>query len=336
MVKSATSTKEDKMLSRDFSKSNREYFNKNKFPILILIAFLVIGILVLAFFGMNSNFELAGYNEFTVVVGEDSSKYNDYVKEIQTEINNVNGEYDSFSIMGEGDETKLIIRYSNKLTNEEQNMINDSISKNLSIEITNISNHVYVSPIVQNSDYIFTSLAIIILLILASIFAYFRYNAASALTTIIASVIGTLMFISIGSILRLSIGMSYFAMIVIINLMIMYLCFNIFENIREKNWLQTDNYTTAIETSMKSNRFRMCALSLAIFLIGLIFVLFMPNSIKYISINILFMAVVILAVSLYVVPFCWSVFITICKKREVKVKADSENNTQDSLNDKDK
>ena len=87
---------------------------------------------------------------------------------------------------------------------------------------------------------------------------------------------------------------------------------------------------------MKSNRLRMCVVSLALFLIGLILVLFMPNSMKYISLNIMFMAVVILAVGLYIVPFTWSVFITICKKREVKVKADNENSTQDSLNDKDK
>ena len=323
------------MLNRDFTKSNKEYFSKNKFVITILVAFLVIGILVGAFFGMNSNFELAGYNEFTVRVGSDSSQYNEYIDKIQSAINSENGGYDSFSIMGEGDDTKLVIRYSNELTSEEQTKINELIGTELSIESIDISSHVYVSPVAEDRDYIFTALAIILMLILASIFAYFRYNAASAISTIIASVVGTLMFMSIGAILRLSIGMSYFAMLVIINLLIIFFCFNIFENIREKNWLQTDEYSNAIENSMKSNRLRMCVVSLALFLIGLILVLFMPNSMKYISLNIMFMAVVILAVGLYIVPFTWSVFITICKKREVKVKADNENSTQDSLNDKD-
>ena len=323
------------MLNRDFSKSNKEYFSKNKFTILILVAFLVIGILVGAFFGMKSNFEIAGYNEFTVRVGEDSSNYNEYIDKISTAINNENGDYDSFSIMGDGDDTKLIIRYMNELTNEQQNSINENIVIELSILDTYISSHVYVSPVVDNTDYIFTALTIILMLILASIFAYFRYNAASALTTIIASVIGTLMFMSVGAILRLTIGMSYFAMLVILNLLIIFFAFNIFENIREKNWLQTDDYSTAIDTSMKANRLRMCVISLAVFIIGLLLVLFMPTSVKYISLNIMFMAVVILAVGLYVVPFSWSVFITICKKREVKVKADKENIVENSTSEKD-
>ncbi len=323
------------MLNRDFSKSNKEYFSKNKFTILILVAFLVIGILVGAFFGMKSNFEIAGYNEFTVRVGEDSSNYNEYIDKISTAINNENGDYDSFSIMGDGDDTKLVIRYMNELTNEQQNSINENIVIELSILDTDISSHVYVSPVVENTDYIFTALTIILMLILASIFAYFRYNAASALTTIIASVIGTLMFMSVGAILRLTIGMSYFAMLVILNLLIIFFAFNIFENIREKNWLQTDDYSTAIDTSMKANRLRMCVISLAVFIIGLLLVLFMPTSVKYISLNIMFMAVVILAVGLYVVPFSWSVFITICKKREVKVKADKENIVENSTSEKD-
>ncbi len=335
MGKNVTSTKEVNMLNRDFSKSNKEYFSKNKFTILILVAFLVIGILVGAFFGMKSNFEIAGYNEFTVRVGEDSSNYNEYIDKISTAINNENGDYDSFSIMGDGDDTKLVIRYMNELTNEQQNSINENIVIELSILDTDISSHVYVSPVVENTDYIFTALTIILMLILASIFAYFRYNAASALTTIIASVIGTLMFMSVGAILRLTIGMSYFAMLVILNLLIIFFAFNIFENNREKNWLQTDDYSTAIDTSMKANRLRMCVISLAVFIIGLLLVLFMPTSVKYISLNIMFMAVVILAVGLYVVPFSWSVFITICKKREVKVKADKENIVENSTSEKD-
>ena len=323
------------MLNRDFSKSNREYFKKNKFPIIILLAFLLIGIIVVACFGMNSNFELSGYNEFSVRVGSDSANYNEYIDKIQSAINSENGDYDSFSIMGEGDDTRLIIRYNRNLNSEEQSNVNDIIAEDLSITIESISSHSYVSPVVENTDYIFTALTIILILILASIFAYFRYNTASAFTTIISSIIGTLMFISIGAILRLEIGMSYFAMLVIINLLIMFFAFNIFEHIREKNWLQTDEYSTAINSSMKANRFRLCALNIGIFLIGLLLVILAPSSIKYIALNIMFLAVVVLAVELYVVPFCWSVFITLCKKRAVKVKADKEKVVKESTSKKD-
>ena len=70
MAKNATSTKEVKMLNRDFTKSNKNYFSKNKIWLISLITFLVVGILVAVIFGMNTNFELKGHYEFTVNVTE--------------------------------------------------------------------------------------------------------------------------------------------------------------------------------------------------------------------------------------------------------------------------
>lgn len=320
------------MLNRDFTKSNKDYFNKNKIALIIIAAFLIVGIVIGSFFGMRGNFEIAGCNEFTVTVGTDSSNYNDYIEEIQNVVNSYGGNFDTASVYGEGDDTKLVIRYMTDLSQEDQLEINEVIVERLSIDAGNISSHVSIAPTVRNVDYIYTAVAILLLIAVASIFAYFRYNGASAMTIIISTILGTLAFMSIGAILRLTIGMSYFAMLVILNMLIVYSCFDVFENIRETSWLQADDYSNAIKSGMRSARFKQCAISIAVLLIGLLFVIFAPSALKYVSLNIMFIAVVTLAVSCYVLPFVWSVFITHCKKREfkVKVKKESENNTSNN------
>ena len=152
-------------------------------------------------------------------------------------------------------------------------------------------------------------------------FAYFRYNGASALAIIISCALGTLAFMSIGAILRLSIGMSYFALLAILNLMIIYFACDIFENMHKEAWLGNKEYQKALDSAMKTSHSRQLFTTIAIMAIGMLLVLFATTPIKYVSINILFMAVVLLATIWYVVPFVWSVFVTLCKVKVYKVKA---------------
>ena len=77
MEKNVTSTKEVKML-RDFTKSNKDYISKNKLPLMCVTLFLILGIVLFAIFGLNGNFELNGYNEFTIKAGADKSSYSKY------------------------------------------------------------------------------------------------------------------------------------------------------------------------------------------------------------------------------------------------------------------
>ena len=46
------------MLKRDFTKSNKNYFAKNKFILISIAVFLLVGILIASIFGFNQNFEL--------------------------------------------------------------------------------------------------------------------------------------------------------------------------------------------------------------------------------------------------------------------------------------
>lgn len=310
------------MLKRDFTKSNKDYFNKNKITLICLAVFLLVGIIIGAIFGMNGNFEIKGYNEFSVTVNESKvNDFNKYSDEISGILNDYNAKLDTISIYGEGDDSKFVVRYLNDLNNEQVVEINQLVAQKLEVNLDAVTEHNFVKPIVKNKDYVFTAVSILLIITIASIFAYIRYNGASALAIIIGCLLGTLGFMSLGTILRLTIGMSYFAMLVILNMLIVYSAVNLFETMHKSSWLMADDYDNAITTALKASKFRMSFISIALLVVGVLFVLAASSAIKYIALNIMFMAVVFLAVSWYVMPFVWSVFITRCRKRVYKVKA---------------
>ena len=314
------------MLKRDFTKTNKEYFKQNKIALISLVIFLILGTIIFAVCGMNGNFEIKGYNEFSVTVTEKTTeKFATHQQEIGKIVNSFEGKFDNVSIYGEGDDTKYVVRYMKDVNGNEQIEINKLVAEKLGVELENVSEHVEVAPIVKNTDYIFTAVAILLIVVIATIFAYARYNGASALALMLGCIIGTLGFISITALLRLSIGMSYFAMLVILNVLITYFSINLFETMHKSSWLMSGDYNMAMKTALNSSKLRMAIISVATMLIGVLFVLLTSSTIKYLAVNIMFMAVVMLAVGWYVIPFVWNVFITRCRKREYKVKATIEN-----------
>lgn len=310
------------MLKRDFTKTNKHYFAQHKIPLIVVASLLVLALIIGLIFGMNGNFEFKGYNEFKIQITEAQAKeYSKNSSSVSTIVNSYGANCDTISVFDEGDNTLLVVRYMKDVTPDEELKMNAEIATKLGIEIDKISNHVDVEPTVKASDYVYTIASILLLLTIASVFVAIRYNRASTLTLILSCLLGSAGFLAIGTLLRLSIGLNYFAMLVALNLLITYFAIDIFENIREENWLATNNYSTAIENSVKKAKFRMSVISVAVSAIGLLFVLLAPNTLKYTALNIMFMSVTLLTVGLYVIPFFWSVFITICKKKEYKVKA---------------
>ena len=316
------------MLNRDFKQSNKEYLRKNKSILITLAVFLLVGVLLWAVLGMNGNFEINGCYEFNVTVGESAVEdFSEHKSEIGNILNSYDAKFDTLLIYGEGDDCQYVVRYLNKIKLDAQSDINALIADELNIDVDLISDHTRISPIVQTKDYVYTATAILLIVVVSTIFAYARYNGASALAVILATLIGTLGFISFTSILRLSVGMSYFGLLVILNMMISYFAINMFETMHKSSWLVSGDYETAIKTTFNASKTRMALISVAIAVIGLLFALIAPLTMKYVAVNVIFMAVSLLATGWYVIPFVWSMFITRCRKRNYKIKAtDVENN----------
>lgn len=316
------------MFNRDFSKSNKDYFAKNKIALISVGVFLLVGILIASIFGFNQNFELKGYYEFSINVTAETD-INDCSKTIKEIVNEYGAGYDNLSVFDEGDNTELIIRYTKQISNSKYEEMQAKLANKLIIDVDDISGSTKVGATASAVDYVYTTCAIVLLVALVSVFAYFRYNGASALTIIISCALATLGFMSVGAILRLSIGMSYFVMLAILNLMVIYLTCDLFENMRKESWLGTKEYAKALDSAMKSSRTRQLFVSGAIMFVGLLLVLFATTPLKYVSLNILFMSVVLLATLWYVVPFVWSVFITKSKIKAYKVKSTNVKDKED-------
>ncbi len=310
------------MLNRDFTKSNKNYFKANLRPLIAIGVFLLVGIIIFSIFGMNGNFEISGYNEFTISINETiKNKHTAYQREVSDIINSYGGQFDTMTVYGEGDDTKFVVRYMEDLSISEQAEVNALVAEKLQVEDEAISSHVVVGKSVENKDYLYTALSILLLLVVTTIFAYARYNGAAGMAMLLANLLGTLAFMSAGAILRLRIGMSYLPMLVMLNLLISYVAISIFESMHKSSWLMSGDYGNAIKKSIQANKPKLIVLTFAIIAVGLGFAMFGTSGIKYISLNIMFMAVTMLAVAFYVIPFVWSVFITMSRKREYKIKS---------------
>ena len=316
------------MLNRDFSKSTKSFINKTKYFIIGAVSFLLIGILIAAIFGFNGNFEMKGYYEFSVNVKENTN-YSKYSNVIEQKVDKFGGNFDTCLNYDDGDNAQLIIRYTKSISKENETELKNEIAKALEIEVSEINETYFVKASVKSSDYVFTAAAILLLVAIASIFAFVRYNAASAITIIATSAFGTLSMLSLSAILRLSIGLSYFAMLVILNMILVYFEIELFENMRNESWLGSKKYSEAINSATKQARAKQLFVSAAVLVIGVLLVLISTDPIKYVSLNILFMSVVLLACAWYVIPYIWSMLITSCKVKEYKVKATNVKDLED-------
>ena len=307
------------MLKRDFSKNNLAYFNKNKITLIVLALILIVGLIMGCTLGFNNNFELAGYQEFSVNISEENqSKIGDYVEDIKDILEVYDADYDSYQIAGQGDNTKIVIRYMSKLSETNITRVNNAVAEDLDVELIAISSHESVGSVVRASDFIYTAMIILLITAIASIFAYIRYNSASAVSIIIANIISTLLFLSASIIFRLKVAMSYFSMLIILNALVIYSSLIMFEHIKNGSWLHNKDFENAILDGRKSGFLRNSLIAVAMLLVGVAFVIFAPAPVKAISLNIVYMAVVYLFATQYIVPFVWNVCITRSKLKGPK------------------
>ncbi len=307
------------MLKRDFSKSGVEYLSKNKIAIILLAAILLIGTILSIVVGMPTNFELAPHSEFSISINEEQRKnIQTYANSVKSILDSYEAKYDSYSIYDEGDNTKLVIRYLSPLSDSNQERVNNAVVEQLKVDASAVSGHVTVGKIARDMDYVYTIVAILLMVLIASIFAFARYNGASAMAIIIASLVSSWLYLSIFAILRLKIGMSIFALMIILNALIIYSSLMLFERMKNTNWLFNSNFDSAISDANKYNFKRNTFIAIALAVVGLVFILFVPSPLKLVSLNIIYLAVVMLFATLYVVPFVWSMCITHCKPRKAK------------------
>lgn len=316
------------MINRDFTRSGKEYIKKNKIVIIALALIVAMGIVMLCLFGFKGGSDVKGYNTFSINVGAqyESDKLSDYHEHINTNLASYDANLHSVQLTGEGDATTLIVKYSGKV--KDIATLNAEIAKDLKLNSSAISSHTKVSANLTSKDYVYAVACGLIIITLAAIYSACRYNLACTMTLLGGSVLGTILLLATTLIFRLTINSSFLAINILIILLILGESFIMFDTLeKERQKLNDKNdRSTQLTNTLKANAFRQKLMYGAIFAMSLIFIVLMPSTIKQASLIVLFATVVAMFITIYALPFLWSLTITqisdkIRVKKDKKVKA---------------
>ena len=295
------------MINRDFSRSAGSYINRNKIVLILITLIIIAGCIMAGVFGFNASSDMKGYNTFDINIGMEykESKLDDYNLDIKSTLSEYKASLQTVQVCGEGDQLCLTVKYIGKIN--DQAKFNQDLAEGLQLSSAIITEHSQVSASVTAKDYIYTIACALIIVTLVALFTNFRYNLACAVTSIISSIVGSALLLSLTAIFRLSIDTSFFAINILSIVLILAECLMMFDSL-EKARTQLDdknNRNAQLSNALKSNSFRKQFTSCAIFALGLLLVILAPTPIKRIGLVILFTTVVVLFVSAYVIPFIW-------------------------------
>ena len=324
------------MINRDFTRSGKEYIKKNKIVLIALAAIIAVGIVMICAFGFKSGADINGYNTFSINIGTEykSDNLGDYTQDINTNLSAYDAELQSVQLTGEGDGTTLVVKYMGKI--KDVSKLNMELAEDLKIDVSTISEHTEVSASLTNQDYIYTIACGLIIVTLAVIYIVCRYNLACGITALCASSLGFVLLMCLTSMFRLTINSSFLAINIITLLLILGESFMMFDRLeKERLELKDKNdRTTQLSNTLKANAFRQKLMYGSIFMVLLVFIILLPSTLKQASLIGLFAIVVAMFITVYALPFLWSLTITqvsdkirakkVKKVKEVQVTEDLE------------
>lgn len=325
------------MLNRDFSKSKREYLKKNKALLIVLALFLVVGIVVTAIFGFNANPDFTGGHVVDIHLTQEVSdkeldKYEDKISSILSE-NNLS--LYSVQLKGQGDNAVLEVKYTGKITEDKINKVNAGFVTELD-DVVNDFEHLEFSKVVSSSDYIYTIMAGLIILVLASIFVLIRHNIAYAISMMGASLFSVLGLMSVFGILRLEIGMPFFFILIACFVYTIYESLILFEKMRDVASLpeNKNDKSKHIVMGMKNNANRLQYTSLGLFFLGFAFVVFGTTLSRPIALGFMFAIILALVSISLVLPFIYNLTIEKVTVKTRKVKSEKEEQKKENKESK--
>lgn len=298
------------MLNRDFTKTKKEYLKKNRLALAIIACFLIVGAVFLAIWGLNTNPEFSGCNRVEITVGKEvsSKDLDDYSAKINKSLNENNCSLYSLTLKGEGENSILEIRYVGKSNENTINAINTSLIQNLEIGQTSISSHEKVSKTVSSTDYTYTILACLLIIVFSVIFVWARYNLAYGICLLSAGLFAPIALILTLAILRIEVSSAIFFMIVGSVVFTTFESLILFENMRE---IQRDkNYKNDLASHLRLGLKNMAGelqfAGIALFTIGFLFVIFGTQSSRLIALTFMFTVIASLLTFVFILPFAYN------------------------------
>lgn len=322
------------MLNRDFTKPGREYVKKNWIVLVATAIIVVMGIIMMCAVGFNAGADLSGYNTFSVKIGSqyDKDKSSAYIRNIKENLAEFDSELYSVQLAGEGDNARLVVKYREDIENVTE--FNSALAYDLGVDVSQITEHTEVSKNTTSKDYIYAVTCGLIIITAVAVFVAIRYNLACAITSIISGFMSVILLLSLVAIFRLRIDAPFLAINIITILLVLgenLMVFDSLEKAREQIKDKNDR-TAQLQTALSKNAFRQKFMYGAMFAICLLFVIMASTYIKQTSLVLLFSLVVVLFLTVYGLPFLWSLTITQVSDK-IRVKKDKKEKSIDQNKD---
>lgn len=320
------------MLNRDFTKPKRDYILKNKLYLIVALVALIVGAVVIGVFGLNKSVDYTGCYKVIINVGQtiNDKTFDKYEDKLNNILNSSDMELYSVQLKGEGMNTSLEVKYIGKISDKKIEKINAGIVTEINVNSTDISEHEFLKKTIHSTDIIFAVVGLLLITVIAVIFAMFRYNIAYAMSMLVASIFSIVGLVICSAVLRLSIEASYLAVIVLTLVYTLFETISLFENMREVSLNADDkkDYAKHIVKGMKKVHSRMQFSAVAIFVVGLALVFFGTNSTRSTAINLMFGVVMALVAVCFVVPFVYNLTIDKLKYNRLERKETSKDTTK--------
>ena len=300
------------MINRDFTRSGKEYVKKNKFVLIALALILAMGIVMLCVFGFKGGSDVAGYNTFSIKMGNEyeADELKDYTQNINIVLAENDANLHSVQLTGEGDYTTLVVKYSGNI--DDINKFNVELANELDVNVNIISEHYKVEASITSRDYIYAVACGLVIITIAVIYMAFRHNLACTITALIGSILGVALLMALVLIFRLTVNSSFLAINILTILLILGESLILFDGLDKEraNLKDKNDRNNQLSNTLKANALRQKIMYGSLFAMALVFVILMPNVIKQASVLVLFATVVAMFITVYALPFFWCLTIT--------------------------
>lgn len=291
-----------------------DFAKKSKFVVLGIACFIVISMILLCIFGFNKSPDFVGGGTFSVTFGEsisDNNKFENY-SDILSDILKDNGlKVYSAQRQGEYNLTSITIKYTGTVGDEDiDNIKADILAEFTNLESGDISAFEKIGKSVTNKSVFYAYVGVIVALVCAGLYMIFRFDIANGLSSLVTFASCLLTLLGLTACTRIIVTPEYYGVLAIFSVISALQINYLLEYAKNKqaNYPEKIDNDELINHCIKKNLLKMGIVYLAILVIMLIMLSVCSLSIKMVSLSAIFGIISVLASTLFVFPYTYSVF----------------------------
>ena len=293
--------------------------------LIVILAIILIGAVVVGFFGFNTSLDFSGGTQLVVEFtgtnypASDDETLAKAEGEIRQILYDYNVDINSFQIQGEYNSRAFVITFKNvegqtldkirldinKLLKEDDSLDSSILGEQEDLTFRTSK----IDSFVASSEFLTIVSALIFAITLICVYACFRFKVAGALTILFGAVADLLLFLSFVALARIEVNRYLFVALALIMIVSVYASVSMFIDIKQKakepslsTKSNQDLVNMYVDQNWKKNLFIYVAVCLALVVWGIL----STTNVMYTLIALIAGLVVIFGTHIFVVPAFWS------------------------------